>query len=125
MFVADCFCEAKIVNDELVRKFRIFFTTKRLLGFIKYNKLILSDATYKIIVEGYPVLTVGTTDYCRTFHPFGYAIVCSETHEDFSFYFLAIKNAAKNAFNYEYEPNRLCADNAEAIHNGFNEGNNS
>ena len=29
------------------------------------NKRITADATYKIIAEGYPVLTVGTTDQTR------------------------------------------------------------
>ena len=61
-------------------------------------------------------------DYCRTFHPFGYAIVSSETYSDFQFYFSALKKSALSIFNYEYNPNRICADNAEAIHNGFNEG---
>ena len=33
MFVSDCFCEATTVNGEMIRTFRIFFTTKRLLSF--------------------------------------------------------------------------------------------
>ena len=41
---------------------------------------MLSDATYKSTLEGYPILIVGTTDQSRQFHPFGYAITTEETH---------------------------------------------
>ena len=90
MFVGNC--EVEVINEEgeMIRLFRIFLTTKRLLTFTNYvslficelncsinhlkinffqNKRVLSDATYKIIVEGYPILTIGTTDQCRSFHP--------------------------------------------------------
>jgi hypothetical protein len=80
----------------------------------------MSDATYKILVEGWPILTVGTTDKCKCFHPFGYAIVSTETWEDFKFYFDAIKKGAKEAgIIDDYNPKKLVADNAPAIHNGF------
>ena len=36
MFVADCWTEIKLLNSDIVKKFRIFFTTKRLLSFTKY-----------------------------------------------------------------------------------------
>jgi len=79
----------------------------------------MSDATYKILVEGWPILTVGTTDKCKCFHPFGYAITSSETWEDFHFYFNAIKKSIKEAYMEDYNPTKLVADNAAAIHNGF------
>ena len=46
----------------------------------------MSDATYKILTEGFPVLTIGTTDEGKHFHPFGYAIVSTETSEDLLFF---------------------------------------
>jgi hypothetical protein len=44
---------------------------------------VLADATYKLVVEGFPILTIGTTDKSRQFHPFGYAMVYRERQEDF------------------------------------------
>jgi len=32
----------------------------------------------QILIEGYPVLTVGTTDMNRAFHPLGFGIVNHE-----------------------------------------------
>ena len=66
------------------------------------NKRVLSDATYKIIVEGYPILTIGTTDQCRSFHPFGFAIVFREREEDFEFMFNAVKSAVKSTSSNDY-----------------------
>ena len=79
-------------------------------------------------MEGYPCLTVGTTDKNKSFHPFGLAIVFRETEEDFSFVFNAIKKSklAIDSLNspgvppsFIYNPKRLIADSAPAIHNGF------
>ena len=56
---------------------------------------VLADATYKLVVEGFPILTIGTTDKSRQFHPFGYAMVYRERQEDFEFLFRAVKKAAE------------------------------
>ena len=79
----------------------------------------MADATYKLIVEGFPVLTIGTTDKTRQFHPFGYAMVFRERSEDFHFLFNAVKNAADLTAQIKYKPQVLIADNAPAIENGF------
>jgi len=80
----------------------------------------LADATYKILIEGFPVLTVGTTDSNRAFHPFGFGVVNHETWEDFKFLFDCLKKASMQCgFMDNYKPSILIADNAEAIHNGF------
>lgn len=39
------------------------------------NNRVLADATYKIFIEGFPRYTIGATDECLMFHPFGFAIV--------------------------------------------------
>ena len=74
-----------------------------------------------MILEGYPCLTVGTTDKNKSFHPFGLAIVFRETEEDIAFVFNAIKKSklANPPSSFVYNPNRLIADSAPAIHNGF------
>jgi hypothetical protein len=78
-----------------------------------------TDATYKLLQHGYPVLLVGTTDKARMFHPFGVALCCSEKEEAFSFIFKSIKESLFSIYNYDYEPNILVADAAEATRNAF------
>ncbi len=79
----------------------------------------MADATYKILIEGFPILTVGTTDSNRAFHPFGFGIVTHETKDEFKFVFDCLKKASLQCGFSEYKPSILIADNAEAIHNGF------
>lgn len=78
-----------------------------------------ADATYKLILQGYPVLVVGTTDKQKHFHPFGAAISSNENTYSFTFIFQAIKKAAKDLINYEFNPTHLIADAAGAITLGF------
>ncbi len=80
---------------------------------------MLADATYKLNNEGYPVLTCGTSDKEKVFHPFGLALTLNEKTEDFAFLFGSIKEAAKKAHNIDYTPNILIADSAPSITNGF------
>ena len=98
--------------------FRMFVTTKRLLGLTRNTQHILADATYKLDYEGFPVLTVGTTDRHRSFHPFGLALTTDEQEADFAFMFKAIKDACA-LMDIDYRPTTLIADNAPAISNGF------
>ena len=65
---------------------------------------VLADATYKLVVEGFPILTIGTTDKSRQF---GYAMVYRERQEDFEFLFRAVKKAAELTTSKEYSPNVL------------------
>ena len=65
------------------------------------------------------MLTVGTTDECRVFHPFGFAIVLRERASDFEFLFNSVKKGA-SILGIEYNPTTIIADNAPSIENGFN-----
>ena len=56
---------------------------------------IVADATYKIIIEGFPVLTVGTTDKDRHFIPFGCVVSTGEAENDFKFLFDSLKEGLK------------------------------
>ena len=54
VFVSNFTYEAKTV------KFSMLLTTRRLLALGKFIKRhLLADATYKLIIENYPVLTTG------------------------------------------------------------------
>ena len=119
MFVAKCEIKTVKENGEFViRLFRIFITTTRLLTFATHNKRVLADATYKLITEGYPILTIGTTDNQRHYHSFGFCIVYREREDNFSFLFSAVQKAVKAVHNHDYSPDTLIADNAPAIENG-------
>lgn len=100
--------------------FRIFITTKRLLGFTTRATHILADATYKLITQGFPVLTCGTTDKSKQFHPYGIAVTTNEKQEDFAFLFTAIFETARRIGLAPIVPTLLVADSAESITNGFN-----
>ncbi|CAF3358563.1 unnamed protein product, partial [Rotaria socialis] len=80
-FVASCKILYDNVDGEDVEendgnKFRIFMSSLRLLNIISMSSHLCSDATYKLVWQGFLVLIVGTTDLNRAFHPFGLAI-CS------------------------------------------------
>ena len=98
--------------------FRVFLTTKRLITLTLKNQHILADATYKLICENFPVLTAGTTDKAKHFHPFGLAITKNERDSDFSFLFKCIKETCLRVLNKEPKFEYLVADNAGAITNG-------
>ena len=83
------------------------------------TKHICADATYKLLQHGYPLLVVGTTDKARMFHPFSVALCCSEKAEAFTLIFKSIKESILSIYNYNYEPNILVADAAEATTNAF------
>ena len=104
-------------NDENGMVFRFFITTKRLLNMaIKLNH-ITTDATYKLIWLGFPVLVVGTTDKNNVYHPYGIGVSTNETAEAFKFMFNSIKEGVQNIFDEIIRPNILQADNAPSITN--------
>jgi hypothetical protein len=83
------------------------------------SKHILADATYKLIDEGFPVLTIGTTDRDKHFHPFGLAVCTNEDEHDFFYMFDSLKKAAERIAKLDMEPHTLVADNAASITNGY------
>ena len=100
-------------------KFRMFLTTKRLIQNSLHQQNCVSDATYKLIFEEYPVFTVGNIDKNKHFHPFGLGIASNEEESDFGFIFSSVKSASKQINSLDYSPSILIADDAGAITNGF------
>lgn len=99
--------------------FRFFVSTKFLLGIGKYSEKMHTDATYKLIWQGYPLLVVGTTDSNRRFHPIGTCVSTYERSADFEFMFRTIKNSLKEIFGFEMDPRVFISDAARSIHNAF------
>jgi hypothetical protein len=50
------------IDDEKDIKFNFLVTTKRLLSNASDSKVLLCDATYKLVWQGFPVLVVGTVE---------------------------------------------------------------
>ena len=105
-------------DDDDERKFRTFFSTKRLITQAFDSKVLHCDATYKLVWEGMPVLIIGTTDSDRHFHPFGMAICSNEKTDDFVFVYDSLRREVQ-ALGGSIDPEVLVSDASEAIRNGF------
>ncbi|CAF2251995.1 unnamed protein product [Rotaria magnacalcarata] len=99
--------------------FRIFISSIRLLNIISMSSHVCSDAIYKLVWQGFPVLIVGTTDLNKAFHPFGLAICSNEKTKDFEFIFNCIQIGLKKINKDLLKPTALICDAADAIKNGF------
>lgn len=104
-------------EDENNVDFRFIVTTKLLLQQAIGQEKLHTDATYKLVWQGFPVLLLGTTDLYRSFHPFGIAVCTSEKQKDFEFVFAAVKQGVQNTFDKEFAPKFLIADASKAIGN--------
>lgn len=96
-------------------------TTKRLLTNSVHSKIIHADATYKIVIQRYPVLNFGTTDQdnVQHFHLMGMMLSKYERTADYAFAFKALRDGVKRIIGTEFKPNLLMSDAAPAIGNAF------
>ncbi|CAF3028112.1 unnamed protein product, partial [Rotaria sp. Silwood2] len=108
-----------IKDDDADPLFRLFVTTKNLMKNCLNSNHVYTDATYKLIWQGYPVLIVGTTDKQCAFHPFGIVLCINEETNDFEFMFKSVQLTVEKLYNFNYCPIILVADASEAITNGF------
>lgn len=108
-------------DDRENSKFRFFVSTKLLLKSAVTVDKMHTDATYKLIWQGFPVLLFGTTDSNRKFHPFGASVCTNERAEDFKFIFQSLKDKVMELFEEEIKPGVLICDAADSIHNGWKE----
>ncbi|GBN65539.1 hypothetical protein AVEN_65045-1 [Araneus ventricosus] len=107
------------VDDGDKHDLKIVISTKRLLRLMIKTEEVQTDATYKLIWQGYPVLIVGSSDMNRTFHPFAIAVCNNETESDFAFIFNCVEDSCYKINETEWNPKILLADASSAITNGF------
>lgn len=109
------------VDEENIENstFRFFVSTKLLLRNAINVSKFHTDATYKLVWQGFPVIVVGTTDSDRKFHPFGASVSTNEKAADFSFIFRVIKEKTFELYEENLNPDVLISDAAFSIHNGF------
>lgn len=101
--------------------FRIFYSTKRLLRTASSSKTMHADGTYKLIIQGFPVLVIGVSDYAKNFHVTGLAICSNETSADYKFIFESLRKGISMVSTEPYHPEVLVGDAAQAITIGFEE----
>ena len=77
-----------------------YITTKRILSFATKSNLITTDATYKLMCQGFPLFVCGTIDRSKAFHPTGVQLCRHETERDFSFMFGTVKNQLDSIYQF-------------------------
>jgi len=63
--------------------FRVAFSSKRLLKNVVHKGVFHIDGTYKITIQGFPLVIFGVTDLKGVFHPICFMITSHETEADF------------------------------------------
>lgn len=109
------------IDDEVDENcsFRFLVSSKALIHNIIDLKKLHTDATYKLIWQGFPVLVVGQTDNNKKFHPAGMVVSTHEKTEDFEFMFRSLASALSEIFGKDLKPRILISDAAFAIINAF------
>lgn len=111
---------ARSSREEITNKwFRFFVSTKRLFQTTIDAECIHADATYRIMIEQYPLTVIGVTDKSQSFNLFGLGISTHETAEDYRFMIDAVKIGMMRLLNRCIQPRCLVSDAAPAIRNGF------
>lgn len=99
--------------------FRIFYSTKRLLRITAQSKRVHADGTYKMTIQGFPVLVVGVSDLAKHFHLSGLAICYGETANDYKVLFQSLEIGIGLICHQKFGPEYLIGDFSQAITIGF------
>ena len=68
-----------LIDYEEDDQFRVVITARNLLKFSLHFTLVLqTDGTYKLMLQGFPVLLVGASDFDRRFHGIVLAVCTRE-----------------------------------------------
>lgn len=98
------------------------FSSQRLLRNVTMASVLHCDATYKLLWQNFPLLIIGVTDKCRSFHPVAFCLSSNETAKAFEFFFetLKIKVFEMYGANLLEILEYLQSDAADAIKKAFN-----
>lgn len=99
--------------------FRFIMSSKQLLQNATKSNIIQTDATYKLIWNGFPVFVLGTTDKNKKFHLIAIGVSTNEKQEDFEFMISSLKASVEVNLKKTYKPSVLVSDAAPAIRNAF------
>lgn len=101
--------------------FAFVVSTRRLLENAVGRQNASSDGTYKIMWQGFPLITIGFLDRLKHYHILAICVTARERKTEYVFAFRTIKNAVKEHTNGEFNPTVLISDAAPAIRNAFYE----
>lgn len=105
--------------DEEEEWLRYVVSTKRLLRTAIVAQNFHADSTYKICIEGFPLLVMGASDLGGHFHLIGLMLSSNEKAEDYASMFKAVQATVLTIFNESIKPKVLVCD--AAIQNAFKE----
>ncbi|XP_065093758.1 uncharacterized protein LOC135714343 [Ochlerotatus camptorhynchus] len=88
----DGFVIGKDIDHEN-KSFRVIFSSKRLLSLLAKFNIVAADCTFKVTLEGYPLLVVVVIDNMRHAHPVAFGIIAKQEQTDYEFAFRTITGA--------------------------------
>jgi uncharacterized protein with PQ loop repeat len=111
-----CLVDFTITNTS----FKCVLTTRNLIKNIirqeeKADAVFVTDGTYKLNSNDYPLLVIATVDVERHAHPVAYCICDKENTESYQYFFSAIKTSLKDIFKYTWHPVYTLSDGASYI----------
>lgn len=96
------------------KSFRIIFSSKRLLSLMVHFKVVAADCTFKVTLEGYPLLVVAVIDNMRHAHPVAFGVISNQKQTDYQYAFQAVRDACSR-FGYGIEITTFMSDGEQAI----------
>lgn len=109
------FVVAKDIDHEN-NKFRIVFSSKKLLSLLTRFSVLAADCTFKVTLEGHPLLVICIIDAMRHAHPVAFAIISNQEQTDYFFCFSAILNRC-SALEYSCKITTFMSDGEMGLKN--------
>lgn len=76
-------------------RFRVVYSSKKLLTLLTSFDTIAADCTYKTTLQGYPLMVICVIDSMRHAHPVAFATVTRQEEVDYCYVFATIANRCK------------------------------
>ena len=118
-FVADHFVT---IEGSIAPKaaFGVVITTPRLVRLMgeepfAKNGCLHTDATYKLLWQGYPVLVAAVSDHNHKTRPVAISVTTNEDGDAFTFLLKALQQTVEKITGHKYCPSVVMADGASAI----------
>ena len=105
----------KHLVDASLGRVCVVLSTKALQCVGQKSKVVNTDATYKLMFQGFPAIVAGVSDADRQITPVVFAIVSGETKDDYEVVLRAMKEGIQTVCGEAFEPRVVVADAAEAI----------
>ena len=115
-----------LYSDLTQDKFLLVFSSKTLLKNVINQKLaqdktfIHIDATYKLMTNGFNLLTLGTENSSHNFRLIACAVSAHENTAGYKQFLNAIRKVLKAWYDFDWSPNYVISDAAECIHSAVN-----